>query len=305
MKYDVGKRREKVAGRMKKISLVLLVVLMICLSACGKQVKEKSEEEIKADMAASESFWHVQEVEIDEFVITKRQINEETKEDKVYVDVKASNDNVEVSGSYYLKYGLYESGWILDAMVEESDIIVKPKTEPTNDFIANHCPEGYQLKQVDKESDTIYKAVYEMAEESLFRSIYYEKQISFYFEDKTAEWTKGTEEDNTEIVWNEENIEGRWQAVMTPRTANGATGVESLYQMEIYNVTQEGFDIKVYRNDEMLWEDDEEFVHPDHDDKAYFDVFYWTSNASLIVNITKDGFIASGTVEGVPFEKVE
>ena len=92
---------------------------------------------------------------------------------------------------------------------------------------------------------------------------------------------------------------------MTPRTANGATGVESLYQMEVYNVTQEGFDIKVYRNEEMLWEDDEEFVHPDNDDKAYFDVFYWTSNASLIVNITKDGFIASGTVEGVPFEKVE
>lgn len=290
---------------MKKLSLILLIVLMICLGACGKQVKEKTEEEIKADMEASESFWHVQEVEINEIVITKRQINEETKEDKIYVDIKASNDNVEVSGSYYLKYGLYESGWILDAMVEESDIIVIPKTEPTDEFIASYCPEGYQLKQVDKESDTSYKAVYEMVEEALFRSICYEKQISIYFEDKTAEWTKGTEKDNTEIVWNVENIEGCWQATVTPKTANGATGVESLYQMEIYNVTQEGFDIKVYRNGEMLWEDNEEFVHPDHDDKAYFDVFYWTANATLIVSVTKDGFIASGTVEGIPFVKVE
>lgn len=290
---------------MKKIIFGILVVLMISLCGCGKQVKEKTEEEIKADVIVNEAFWHVQEVEINEFAITKRQINEETKEDKIYVDVKASNDNVEVSGSYYLKYGLYESGWILDTMFEESDIVVMPKTAPTDDFIAGYCPAGYQLKQVDKESDTIYKAVYAAEEEALFRSIYYERQTSFYFEDKTAEWTKGTEKDNTEIVWNVENIEGRWQAVMTPRTANGATGVESLYQLEIYNVTQEGFDIQVYRNDELLWEGDQEFVHPDHDDKAYFDVFYWTSNATLIVKVTKDGFIASGTVEGVPFEKAQ
>ena len=92
---------------------------------------------------------------------------------------------------------------------------------------------------------------------------------------------------------------------LTPKTANGATGVESLYQLEIFNVTQEGFELQVYRNDELLWEDDEEFVHPDHDDKAYFDIFYWTSNATLIVKITENGFVASGTVEGVPFEKVQ
>lgn len=287
---------------MKKLIFGLLIVLMVSLSGCEKKA-EKTEEEIKADVAASEAFWHVQEVEIDEFVIVKRQINEDTKKDKVYVDVKASNENVEIAGSYYLEYGLYESGWILDTMYEESDIVVTPKTEPTEEMFESHCPEGYQLKEANKEEDAHYKVIYEKAEEHLFRSIYYEIQSTFYFDDNTAQWTKGMEKDNTEIVWNVENIKGCWQATVTPKTSYGATGVESLYQLEIYDVTQEGFGIRVYRNDEMLWDGDEEFLHPDHDDKAYFDVFYWTSSASLIVEVTADGFVANGTVEGVPFVK--
>ena len=92
---------------MKKIVKLSLICFAAVLQLSGCAKEKKTEDEIRYDIRKSGDFFNSQEVEIDEIEITKRVT--EKKNDLIYVDVYASNKNIECVLSYKADYNLYKA----------------------------------------------------------------------------------------------------------------------------------------------------------------------------------------------------
>lgn len=94
---------------------VALSICMVCvLSACGSKTQEKSESQISEDVQAQDDYLNTYDLKLDSFSITKRQTNEEEKNDLVWCEISASNDIFSYSAEYKLTYVLYNDGWLLE-----------------------------------------------------------------------------------------------------------------------------------------------------------------------------------------------
>lgn len=104
----------------KIYSIVLALMLAVVLCGCG--VKEKSEAEIKADLSADLSVLNTRtDVVLQDFSITKRQTDQDTKVDAVFVDFSILTDDgvAEGKGSCVMTYIMYNDGWMLENVETE------------------------------------------------------------------------------------------------------------------------------------------------------------------------------------------
>jgi len=102
--------------RVSFLSILLLAILL--LTACSSS--GVSEKQVKADLEKS-SIYADLAVDTTEFSVIKRQTDEATKTDLVYVTIKGENKSYAVVRNYLMTYGLYNDGWVLDNVEEYWD----------------------------------------------------------------------------------------------------------------------------------------------------------------------------------------
>lgn len=204
----------------------IVLALMLALVLCGCGVKEKSEAEIKADLSADLSVLNTRtDVALQNFAITKRQTDQDTKVDTVFADFSLlTNDGVaEGSGSCVMTYTLYNDGWMLDDVAMER-IAYKPLkgADYSDDEIADgarsmFCGDASSSavevtgRTTDLENGIDQYLVtinnrYKYMKETL------ERGIEFQFDTQAGCWNMGpTFELDTKEKW---NIEGRYEVEM-------------------------------------------------------------------------------------------
>lgn len=89
-----------------------ILALLLLLGGCSGGTK--SESDIMADIKAQDNYFSKYELKIDDYSITKRQTNQDSKTDYVWVQVDASNDDFTYYGEYVLTYVMYNDGWMLE-----------------------------------------------------------------------------------------------------------------------------------------------------------------------------------------------
>lgn len=116
----------------KLIAFISAVMgLLFLLTACGASAaKSKGESAICADIVNEDHYFSNYSLNIDSSHITKRQTNEDDKNDFVWIEVNASNDVFTYSANYELTYVLYNDGWLLDNY-KKTNSSVAPKVFPT------------------------------------------------------------------------------------------------------------------------------------------------------------------------------
>lgn len=119
--------------------LVFSLFMVICLNACNKDVQKadmdndfsknpRSEEGVLEDYKQKNTITHSYanilgtDYSVSHFEISKRRTDESSFSDTVYVNAAwyDADNNVKVSNSVVMKYGLYNEGWVLDEIEEES-----------------------------------------------------------------------------------------------------------------------------------------------------------------------------------------
>ena len=133
----------------KKRIFYVLIIIAFLLSGCGKKVK--SENDIQKDIQTSSQFYNNQTVIIDNLNIEKRQTDKKEKRDIVYVEVKASNEEIDCNFSYILTYNLYNEGWILDDLKINSkgEWTIRPKKGPEQEYINKAIGNDFMILDAD------------------------------------------------------------------------------------------------------------------------------------------------------------
>lgn len=97
-----------------------LLLLILLISLCGCSPSAKSEREIISDLQQSPAFIS-ETVKIDSCEIIKRQTNNDSKSDLVYLTVYVNEDELTCALSYLMEYVLYNDGWILENVSQYDD----------------------------------------------------------------------------------------------------------------------------------------------------------------------------------------
>lgn len=105
--------------RRKDIWEGLLLFIML-ISLCGCSPSAKNEREIVADLQKNPAFIS-ETVEIDSCEIIKRQTNNDSKSDLVYLTVYVNEDELTCVLSFFMEYTLYNDGWILENVSRYDD----------------------------------------------------------------------------------------------------------------------------------------------------------------------------------------
>ena len=248
----------------RKVWKAAVIGLLMCgMTGCG--VKEKTEEEIRAELQAHAGFGMGKDVTIEEFAVIKRQTDKDDKTDKVFVEVTAGNEELEFTTSYGLEYGLYDSGWILDNVYESTlvETTVTPKQGPSDTeaiaVSAGIVDDFSEYSFVSEELDLANgSAVY------LYQGIRPQKymqeiitlQVNCRFDETALEWkTSGYEEIAWGGVW---DIAGTWK----PNVVKGLIGSDWYedYEFEISDVEGENAHIRVYNNQDGTVYLDTDFI---------------------------------------------
>ena len=192
---------------MKKNRFVItltLILILLCISGCGRKVKD--EQEILTDVQNYES--EINFADFSETVkIEKRQTNMDDKEDTVYVTIRGENEYAIQSYYCILYYNFYDQGgWILDDM-EVIDFYVKDLSTRDNEEVLatfNNDPDAYvtgtfdtinftNVEDVNFDAETFYS----------YKRIFFETRC-----DKTLKYTtKNTYELNE--LYNPQT--GKWE----------------------------------------------------------------------------------------------
>lgn len=98
----------------KKTGILILLSLScaIFLTACGTSIV--SEKEITESIVVEDYILSNYDLEVTDFEITKRQTNQDDKEDFIWCSLVAENDYFTYEYEYELEYVLYNDGWILE-----------------------------------------------------------------------------------------------------------------------------------------------------------------------------------------------
>lgn len=93
------------------VGIVVISILAFVIALSGKNTL--SEKEIRGDISEYSEFEKLG-LSIREYNEEKRDTDKKNKYDHIWVDVIAENDKVQYEASYYIEYGLYNDGWILE-----------------------------------------------------------------------------------------------------------------------------------------------------------------------------------------------
>lgn len=252
---------------MKKQSICLLLVFLISFILGGCGAKEKSISEIQADLQNHPQFFDKQEVTITDIEMIKRQTDKKEKTDMVFATVKAGNEGIDCTLSYSMQYGLYDSGWILDSVFPYSDgewqVIPKrgPMQEAVDAYIAETYGEGYSCANASvdlKMGNSIFSyeeiQIYSLAKR-------YSELVSYWqFNAEEAEWISNDSEWKAWYEW--DGLEGTWVAYQMEKD-NSFDPFEERYEVEyrldITDVNQEEFHAVLYRDGEMVFDENVAF----------------------------------------------
>lgn len=111
-------RQHKICQNQKafiSIAAGVFVILIIVLVVTLRVDKTVSKKEISDDLAEYSNFAGL-DMSIQEYEEVKRDTDKKNKYDHIWVNVVAENDEIAYSASYYIVYGLYNSGWILESI---------------------------------------------------------------------------------------------------------------------------------------------------------------------------------------------
>lgn len=170
----------------KKLLVVILAAIAILLLAgCGE--KPASEATLKEDIYNSSNFSLFSEqldMEITDLEVVKRQTTTEDKVDTVWVKVTAAGDTAEGEMYYKLTYHLYNDGWLLEAIADDTvdSWHFKPLEGVPDEVIASYIPEGAEILEntVDLEVAS-HTVTYTYEESHLYCDVTYKKQLVFNF----------------------------------------------------------------------------------------------------------------------------
>ena len=130
---------------MRKIKLFSFILIAIfCFSGCSSN-SAVGEDVILQDVIINDNYFVDYGFEIQSNEITKRQTNEETKTDYIWLTVSSENEDFTYNSEYTLKYVLYNDGWLLEEFDEVSEeCVYKRPEEITDDVVKNELSEmGY------------------------------------------------------------------------------------------------------------------------------------------------------------------
>lgn len=203
---------------MKKLLTLMMMVVLSLTMLCACTPKEKTEEEIKADLATHPSFFHAQEVEITEFEVIKRQTNAKEYSDVIYVGVSAENENIAFHRSYCMEYGLYDEGWILDSVTPTPDPTwsMVPKKGPDQALadiaVAENLEEGAAPWTFIEKQEILENGYccffYQRVESYNIKDYVHTCAVVYTFDYESAEWVLSEKPSEIEISW---KLEGKWQ----------------------------------------------------------------------------------------------
>ncbi len=199
---------------MKRISFLLLIllVLIFCFTSCKTTPALTSEEQMRADILASDQFV-ANTLKIDSLIINERKSDVENKNDYVYVTVTAKNDLISCTYSYILKYYLYDQGWALESLSrdENREWNAKPLKGVDKALADEKCKNGVFAGSTEDLESGICKFVYNEIIEHKNCVEKLEHTIVYKFDYYKTTWEYDTSASVTArgCEW---NIEGTWNA---------------------------------------------------------------------------------------------
>lgn len=196
-------------NKVVKISrLLLFPILIICigvLTSCSKGTKQ--EKEIAKDITEQDRYFQIYNLKLDNYTVTKRQTNKDSKTDYIWFTINGSNLEFEYTADYKLEYLLYNEGWLLeDYELLNSNYTVKSDFDPTD--VETKIKQEYNnislIDKEEKENEVTLTYAAEKREELL--TTHYEIEVEAKFE--PASWNV------TDIKYLEKsrdlNIVGEW-----------------------------------------------------------------------------------------------
>lgn len=190
---------------MKKSGIIVLMSIFTAaiLSGCTPKVKEEAD--LTVELTEHKDFIDVENAEVSNMEIIKRQTDKDAKEDIVFVQVAGENEEVAFEKSYRLKYGLYDQGWMLDQVTEYSEGVNKVTPKKS-------APQEKVDADVQALSDLAYQ--YESKTEDLanglcsYTYVYVTEdgcasmtcQIDYEFDEDTVAWKKAKVNESLAIL---------------------------------------------------------------------------------------------------------
>ena len=234
---------------MKKICGVVAIMMLSFIFLVGCGTSRKSEKEVRKELEEYINTSDNQQNKITEFEVIKRQKND-TK-DRIFVKVRIENKEVECIIGYGMEYGLYDEGWILDRVWENSDIekYYIPKKGPEQEYAAKEVPEEYSFLEKQEDLEKGYCSYFfDKTKNEALADTYIKYQIDYKFDNKIGKWILQDIKLENERNW---KIEGLWKAVRMEKKNPydpWGTKYEVKYELAITDVTSDKCHVRIYTN---------------------------------------------------------
>ncbi len=190
---------------MKKqwIGVLVAVVLLISLTACGK----KSESDIQADFMSQDSYVESYGMTVDSFQIIDRQTTD--KSDIVTVHIETSNSDFSLTRDCRMDYEKYNDGWKLDFVSTDYMDYLADNTKITQSD-ADNAVSAYDNGNLTfvkrEESNNHITFYYSKQEESYYRVREYTVCADYIFDPDSQWYVTVTEEQTKSAV----DLVGEW-----------------------------------------------------------------------------------------------
>lgn len=197
-------------SRKKGIVCILLVIIALSLCSCSKGSHAKSESEILKDISTQDHYFSDYEIKISSSNITKRQTNEDSKTDYIWISIVGEAEDFTYFADYELTYVLYNDGWLLEYF-DEVDSSYEAKIKPDIKTIESTIPATYTdctLISEKQSSANSYSYLYlGYSEISNVLLAQYDLTVNAYFAPNRG-WTTSLSEEEGALHW---NLNGNWE----------------------------------------------------------------------------------------------
>lgn len=196
--------------RNKGIVYILFIVIVLLLCSCSNGNDAKSESEILKDISTQDHYFSNYEIEISSSNITKRQTNEDSKTDYVWISIVGEAEDFTYFADYELTYVLYNDGWLLENF-DEVNSSYEAKLKPDIKAIESTIPVTYtdcSLISEQQSSANSYSYLYSgYSEISDVLLAQYDLTVTAYFNPNSG-WTTSLSEKEGALNW---NLNGNWE----------------------------------------------------------------------------------------------
>ena len=176
---------------------VICLCTLLCLTSCGDNTK--SEKELQNDLLGSEEFYDAQEVDVTSFEVEQRLTSKENKSDIVYVTVSVENDDVVGTLNYVMDYILYDNGWELVSVTQDTTPSFSPKSMPSDETVDGILKEAldnkfgdvpYEITEVNRDTSggPVCDTSYQVEVHHTYVTLNYSYDVSVFFDNVKGLW---------------------------------------------------------------------------------------------------------------------